>query len=195
MICGHGMEIIMGKEIERKFITDPGQIPGGLSSYPYHEIEQGYLNAANYIVRVRRSDDTYYMTYKGPAIASASDKGAMAGGLACEEYNLDLDRAGYEHLLEKADGIIIYKKRYIIPLNTDAFDEDYLKDHPDIRSMLDEGEIKIELDVFEREYQGRVVAEVEFPDEETALIYNPAKWFGREVTKDPDYSNAHMSKG
>lgn len=87
-------------EIERKFIVK--QLPENLSDYPYHVIEQAYLNT-DPVVRVRRQDEDYYMTYKG--------KGLMAR----EEYNLPLNRLSYEHLKEKADGNIISKKRYLIP--------------------------------------------------------------------------------
>lgn len=87
-------------EIERKFIVK--QLPENLSDYPYHVIEQAYLNT-DPVVRVRRQDEDFYMTYKG--------KGLMAR----EEYNLPLNRLSYEHLKEKADGNIISKKRYLIP--------------------------------------------------------------------------------
>lgn len=87
-------------EIERKFMVK--QLPGNLSDYPFHIIEQAYLNT-DPVVRVRRQDEDYYMTYKG--------KGLMAR----EEYNLPLNRLSYEHLKEKADGNIISKKRYLIP--------------------------------------------------------------------------------
>ena len=88
-------------EIERKFTVR--SIPGNLSQYPHHLIEQGYLNT-NPVVRVRREDDTCYLTYKG--------KGLMAR----EEYNLPLNEEAYRHLIQKADGNIIGKRRYLIPL-------------------------------------------------------------------------------
>lgn len=66
-------------------------------------IEQGYLST-NPVVRVRRQDDEYYMTYKG------------SGLMAREEYNLPLTKEAYEHLVKKSDGNIISKKRYLIPI-------------------------------------------------------------------------------
>ena len=91
----------MGKEIERKWLLR--SVPKDLKSCPHHIIEQGYLNT-NPVVRIRRQDDTYVLTYKG-------------GGLMERvEYNLPLDRDSYEHLKEKVDGILISKTRYIIPL-------------------------------------------------------------------------------
>ena len=75
-------------EIERKFLIS--SLPDDLESYPFHLIEQGYLNT-DPVVRVRRQDNEFYLTYKGK------------GFLAREEYNLPLNREAYEHLITKAD--------------------------------------------------------------------------------------------
>ena len=56
-------------------------------------------------MRIRKSDDEYYLTYKG--------KGLMVR----EEYNLPLSQEGYEHMLPKVDGRLIEKSRYLIPLD------------------------------------------------------------------------------
>lgn len=87
-------------EIERKFLLK--HIPENLDSYPYHLIEQAYLNITP-VIRIRRQDDQYYMTYKG------------SGMMSREEYNLPLTPESYEHLKQKADGNIIRKQRYRIP--------------------------------------------------------------------------------
>ena len=88
-------------EIERKFLI--AMMPESLSDYPHHEIEQGYL-CTDPVVRIRRQDDDYILTYK-------------SGGLmAREEYNLPLNAQAYAHLKEKADGRRISKTRYLIPL-------------------------------------------------------------------------------
>ena len=78
-------------------------MPSDLENYKSRLIEQAYLNVKP-VVRVRREDETYYMTYKG------------GGMMAREEYNLPLDADSYAHLLQKADGNIITKRRYLIPL-------------------------------------------------------------------------------
>jgi len=88
-------------EIERKYLLR--SLPEHLESYPYKEIEQGYLNTEP-VVRIRRSDDTYTLTYKG--------KGLMVR----EEYNLPLNAESFAHLKEKIDGRLIKKRRYLIPL-------------------------------------------------------------------------------
>ncbi len=55
------------------------------------------------VIRVRKEDDHYYMTYKG------------SGMMAREEYNLPLNKTAYEQLKSKAEGNIISKKRVLIP--------------------------------------------------------------------------------
>lgn len=87
-------------EIERKFLIK--EIPFSLNSYKARKIEQAYL-CTEPVVRVRRDNDDYYLTYKS------------AGFVAREEYNLPLTAEGYSHLLSKADGNIITKTRYEIP--------------------------------------------------------------------------------
>ena len=88
-------------EIERKFLIN--QLPEDLEKYEQHEIAQGYL-CTSPVVRIRRSNDDYYLTYKG--------KGMMVR----EEYNLLLTKEAYLHLREKIDGRLIEKTRYLIPL-------------------------------------------------------------------------------
>lgn len=89
-------------EIERKYLVK--QMPENLASYPFHEIEQGYL-CTEPVVRIRRQDEEYYLTYKS--------KGLMIR----EEYNLPLTEDAYFHLREKIDGRLISKRRYLIPLD------------------------------------------------------------------------------
>ena len=100
-------------EIERKFTLK--SLPDNLESYPSHHIEQVYLNY-NPVVRARKQDDEYYLTYKG------------SGMMARDESNLPLNEVSYYHLREKADGSVISKRRYLIPadysltIELDVFD-------------------------------------------------------------------------
>lgn len=182
----------MGMEIERKFTVK--KLPEDLERYPYHVIEQGYLNV-HPAVRVRREDDTYYMTYKGSPMDENADslQEGPVKPIGKVEYNMPLDKESYDHLVLKADGNMIRKKRYLIPLNSDGFDEAFLSTEPDVRKALAEGNIKIELDIFDAPFEGTILAEVEFPSEEAARAYKPAEWFLEDVTGDVKYSNSHMS--
>ena len=100
-------------EIEKKYTIK--ELPD-LSAYPFHKIEQAYINRKP-TLRIRRQDDEYYFTYKGEGL------------MAREEYNLPLNEESYYHLREKADGRIITKTRYLIPyekytIELDVFEGD-----------------------------------------------------------------------
>ena len=158
-------------EIERKFLIK--ELPENLSSYKCLVIEQAYL-CTEPVVRIRRQDEDYYLTYKG------------SGLMVREEYNLPLDEASYQHLLTKADGNIISKKRYIIPLKNPQFDSSY---KPFVTPTL-----FIELDVFAPPFAPLIMAEVEFSNVEMANAFIPPAWFDQDVTNNPDYHNSVMSR-
>ena len=111
-------------EIERKYLIR--ELPENLETYAYHDIEQAYLCTAP-VVRIRRQDHRYILTYKS------------SGMMAHEEYNLPLTREAYEHLKAKADGNVITKRRYLIPLD-------------DV--------LTIELDLFSGTFAGMILAEL-----------------------------------
>ncbi len=163
-------------EIERKFTVK--KMPENLSGFAYHLIEQAYLNT-DPVIRIRREDERYYLTYKG------------SGLLAREEYNLLLNAASYAHLLPKADGSVISKTRYLIPLPDPVFSDGYpVPDEIASGALL----LTIELDVFHAPFDGLVIAEVEFPRVEMAQAFVPPAWFAADVTNDPAYHNSNLSK-
>ena len=87
-------------EIERKYLVK--ELPENLEQYPCKHMEQGYLNT-DPVVRIRRTDDRYTLTYKG------------SGLMVREEYNLPLNAESFLHMKGKIDGILIEKYRYLIP--------------------------------------------------------------------------------
>lgn len=145
-------------EIERKFLLST--LPKKAASAPFQIIEQAYL-CTEPVVRIRRQDQEYLLTYKS------------AGMMSREEANLPLTEEAYRHLLPKADGTIITKKRYLLPLT--------------------EG-LTAELDEFHGALQGLLLAEVEFADEETAKAFMPPFWFGPDVTFDKRFHNNYLSR-
>lgn len=145
-------------EIEKKYLLKT--LPD-FENYSFRRIEQAYL-CTRPVVRVRQEDEQFYMTYKGD------------GMMAREEYNLPLTREAYEHLREKADGNVISKTRYLIPLNQEG--------------------LVAEVDVFEPPFAPLVMAEVEFESKEQAEAFRAPEWFGEEVTYDGRYHNSFMSK-
>lgn len=147
-------------EIERKFlVTAP---PDGYESFPFHQIEQAYL-CTEPVIRVRKEDDSFYLTYKSKGLLSR------------EEYNLPLTEEAYRHLLAKADGNVLTKRRYLLPVSG----------RPDLT---------IEFDVFEGKFTGLMLAEVEFATEEDALSFTPPAWCSRDVTCSGEYQNSRLSK-
>lgn len=94
------------------------------------------------------------------------------GLMVREEHEFPLSESGYQHLLSKVDGAVITKERYRIPV----------------------GKYTVELDVFDKPFLPLVLAEVEFETEEEARAFTPPDWFGREVTHDPAYTNANLSR-
>jgi len=145
-------------EIEKKFLV--GEIPYDLDTLKYHDIEQAYL-CVKPVVRIRKQDDEYILTYKG------------SGMMEREEYNLPLNKEAYLHLKEKADGNIITKRRYLIPIEDD---------------------LTIELDVFGGVLAPLILAEVEFPDTKTAESFTPPAWFLQDVTFNKKFHNSYLSR-
>lgn len=146
-------------EIERKYLVK--SLPENLESYPYKDIEQGYL-CTDPVVRIRRGGDKYTLTYKGKGL------------LVREEYNLPLTQESFAHLKEKIDGILISKRRYLIPLNET---------------------LTAELDIFEGTLAPLQLVEVEFETEEEANSFTPPEWFGEDVTFSTRYHNSTLSRG
>lgn len=154
-------------EIEKKFKVK--KIPDNLEKYEKKHIEQGYL-CVNPVVRIRKSNDRYILTYKSLADGS-EDKNTNVR--INNEVEVFLTKEGYEHLKEKVDDNLIIKTRYIIP--------------------LEDGHTG-ELDVFGGVLEGLYFIEVEFESEDDAKNFVPPDWFGENVSDDKRYANSYLSK-
>lgn len=144
-------------EIERKFLVS--DVPD-LSLYEYKDIEQVYV-LTEPVIRARKKNSDYILTVKGQ------------GKMVREEFELPLSSEAYDKLKEKAEGVVITKRRYLIPYD----------------------KYMIELDIFSGELDGLVMAEVEFEKEEDARDFAAPKWFAEDVTEDSSYHNSNMSRG
>lgn len=151
-------------EIEKKFRIK--NFPEGYESYPKKEIEQGYL-CTDPVVRIRKSNEDYILTYKSQLGVKESKEVKI-----CNEIEAPLTREGYLHLKEKADGLIIVKTRYLIP--------------------LEDGHLA-ELDVFHGAHEGLSFVEVEFSSEEEALAFTAPGWFGEDVSQDKHFVNKWLA--
>lgn len=165
-------------EIERKFTIR--RLPENLDSYTCLHMEQAYL-CTDPVVRIRRENDRYYLTYKGKGL------------LAREEANLPLHAEAYAHLLKKADGLVIQKDRYLIPIKNPSFDTAVLA-KAGMEKLPSDLRLTIELDIFQNP-SGLILAEVEFPSVELANAYQMPDWFAKDVTNDTSYHNSNISKG
>ena len=93
--------------------------------------------------------------------------------MAREEYNLPLNAEAYHHLLTKADGNILTKTRYNIPLGN---------------------HLTIEMDIFHGKFEGLILAEVEFSTIEEAETFTTPEYFGEDVTFSSEYHNSTLSQ-
>ncbi len=159
-------------EIEKKYLIK--SLPKNLKQFKVKEIEQGYL-FTNPVIRVRKSNDKYILTYKSRDNLDIDTESLCVAN----EIEMPITKDCYEHLREKSDGLVISKKRYIIPLS--SFSSEY-------------GELVAELDVFYGELEGLVYVEVEFESTNQAREFKPPSWFGEDVSDDLRYRNGVLSK-
>ena len=99
------------------------------------------------------------------------DVTCVRGKLYADKLSNMLTKEAYEQLRPKIEGVLIAKRRYCIPL------EPYT----------------IELDVFEEDLAGMILAEVEFPNIDEAEAFCPPEWFVKDVTFSPEYHNSYLA--
>ncbi len=92
-----------------------------------------------------------------------------ASGLARDEFEYDIPPEDARALIALRSGRLLAKRRY---------------------DVIEDGRLW-EVDVFEGEFSGLVIAECELEREDEAVI-RPG-WLGREVTADPRYYNAALA--
>ena len=105
------------------------------------------------------SDGEVRLRRRGERLLLTAKRGS---GLARDEAEVELDREAFERLWPLTEGRRLHKRRHVIP----------------------HGDLKIEVDVYEGELEGLVVAEIEFPSEDEARAFEPPDWIGEEVTGD-----------
>lgn len=159
------------REVERKFLV-PVPPAALLAAHPGQALAQGYLAVGGpgspAEVRVRRQGaKANFLTVK-----------STDGGAARVEVELPLSAGEFAALWPLTAGRRVEKTRH--------------------RLAADPSEsgpgLTLEVDVYEGNLAGLVVAEVEFPDGEAAArAFRPPGWFGREVTDDPAYRNAALA--
>jgi adenylate cyclase len=105
---------------------------------------------------------------KGSRLLLTAKRGA---GLSRQEAEIELDDERFNRLWPLTEGRRLQKRRHVVP----------------------HGDLRIELDVYEGDLEGLVVAEIEFPSEEEANEFDPPAWLGEEVTGDHRYLNETLA--
>jgi adenylate cyclase len=105
---------------------------------------------------------------KGEKLVLTAKRGS---GLSREEGEIELDRDSFEGLWPLTEGRRLHKRRHLIP----------------------SGDLTIELDVYEGDLAGLLVAEIEFASEDQARQFEPPEWIGEEVTGDERYLNETLA--
>ena len=161
-----GSEDVVQREYERRFLVLdlPPQIKDNLETYRYIDIEQGYLPLGT---RIRKS-----VNQNGNISYIMVDKTVVGtDGIARDEEEKTISAKEFRKLWRQTKGARIFKRRYFIEL----------------------AELIIELDIFKGDFEGKMLAELEFNSHERALAFNPLDWFGREVTR--EVSNRKLALG
>jgi adenylate cyclase len=114
------------------------------------------------------SDGEVRLRRKGDRHLLTAKRGA---GLSRDEAEVELDRETFKRLWPLTEGRRLHKTRHVIP----------------------HGDLKLEVDVYEGDLEGLVVAEVEFGSEDEAHRFEPPKWIGEEVTGDERYLNETLA--
>ena len=105
----------------------------------------------------------------GDASATLTIKTASSG-IERDEYEYSIPVRDALELFEHREGSVVVKVRHIVPIDG----------------------LEWEIDVFEGENAGLVIAEVELPSADTRFALPP--WLGQEVTQDRRYYNADLAR-
>ncbi len=128
-----------------------------------YSIKQAYLcTKPERTVRIRVTDNEAFLTVKGKT---------QANGMVRSEYESLIDRKAALGMLKFSVGYTIEKRRYIIEA---------------------ENNLKWEIDVFEKENSGLIIAEIELPEVNTKIKL--PDWISEEVTGCIDFYNLQLSQ-
>jgi adenylate cyclase len=114
------------------------------------------------------SDGEVRLRRKGEKLVLTAKRGS---GLARDEAEIELAHADFELLWPLTEGRRLHKRRHLIPRDG----------------------LTIELDVYEGDLEGLVVAEIEFSSESEAGNFEPPGWLGEDVTGDERYLNETLA--
>ncbi len=131
-------------------------------AYAKHQISQGYLNS--------NPDRTVRVRIKGESGFITIKGKNNASGMTRFEWETEITLAEAKPLLSLCERGVIQKTRYEVKSAKHVF----------------------EIDVFQGENEGLIIAEIELNSEDET--FKKPDWLGKEVTKDPRYYNSHLSQ-
>jgi adenylate cyclase len=105
---------------------------------------------------------------KGEKLLLTAKRGS---GVARDEAEVEIEPEAFERLWPLTEGRRLHKRRHLIP----------------------HGDLTIELDVYEGELDGLLVAEIEFSSEDEAARFDPPAWFREDLTGDERYLNETLA--
>lgn len=161
------------KEVERKYLVDPENIPIDLESCQRADLKQGYLaiSADGSETRIRSFGDgkRFELTVKS------------SGTVIRDEQNIKITEEMFNTLWPLTSGARVEKTRYYIPL-VDEHGREYIA----------------ELDTYKGHLEGLATIEVEFGGREAdasvrADTFKPPEWFGKDVSGDKRYKNRSLA--
>jgi adenylate cyclase len=114
------------------------------------------------------ADGEVRLRRRGEQLTLTAKRGS---GLARDEAEVELERDAFEELWPLTEGRRLHKRRHVLP----------------------HGDLEFEVDVYEADLEGLVVAEIEFPSEDAAREFEPPDWIGEEVTGDERYLNETLA--
>ena len=114
------------------------------------------------------ADGEVRLRSRGEQLVLTAKRGS---GLARDEAEVELERDAFEEHWPFTEGRRLHKRRHVLP----------------------NGDLDFEVDVYEGDLEGLVVAEIEFPSEEAAREFEPPGWIGQEVTGDERYLNETLA--
>ncbi len=138
-----------------------------------------------------------------PQVAEVSPTRIVQGYLAVtDDLEVRLrDRAG-DRLLTVKQGHGVVRREVTIPLEDEQFEQLWpftagrrISKHRWVMIDNAQGQLEVEIDRFEDQLEGLLIAEVEFASEADGRAFEPPDWFGREVTDDDRYRNAMLAIG
>lgn len=151
-------------EIEKKFLVK--RIPKNLENYQKKELSQGYISDTNPTIRIRKSNNDYILTIKSVENIQKDNRHLMNN-----EFEFKITKEKFDNLSHKINNNLVEKTRYFIDINN------YIA----------------ELDIYHNALSPLITVEVEFPNLEEALCFQPPDWFGLDITENIEYKNFHLA--